>query len=78
MPICNHRELRTIPELLSRTAAGWRFEWCQPHEVDQAHGWHQYWLVDPKGGIWPVRASVAVVAWRKGLAKPRARDTEAV
>lgn len=66
-----HRELRTIPELLSRTAAGWQYRWCQPHERAQAHGWHQYWLVDPEGGIWPVRASVAIAAWRKGLARPK-------
>lgn len=64
------REVRAVPELLSRLAAGWRFEHCEPWQVGEATGWCQYWLIEPDGMRHPVRASIAVAAWRKGLAVP--------
>ena len=64
------REVRAVPELLSRLAAGWRYEWCSPYEVGEKTGWCQYWLTEPDGTRHPVRTSIAVAAWRKGLAVP--------
>ena len=61
------REVRAIPELLSRIAAGWKLHHCETWEVSQSTGWCQFWLTDPLGTGYPVRAAIAIAAHRKGL-----------
>ena len=63
-------EVRSVPDLLSRVSAGWRYEHCEPWEISQDTGWVQYWLTEPNGTRHPVRGAIAVAAWRRGLAKP--------
>jgi hypothetical protein len=68
------REVRAIPELLSRIAAGWELHYCEPYEVSQSTGWCQFWLTDPLGAGYPVRAAIAIAAHRRGLIELRRDD----
>jgi hypothetical protein len=60
--------ITTVRELLRATAAGGRLVHSNRWELDESNQWHEYRVLGRDGTQRAVRASIAVVALRKGMA----------
>lgn len=69
------REIRSVQKLLAAVAAGGKLQGCEPWQVSQDTGWCQYWLDAADGQRHPVRTSIYVAAFRRGLVRAEACAT---
>jgi hypothetical protein len=61
-------EITTVRELLRSIAAGGRLVHSHRWQLDEGNQWYEYRVVSRDGTPLAVRASIAVVALRKGMA----------